>query len=106
MIRWAEHIFVLSTRWLLMHYKVWFTGQQRCKVCGCRDKFNFNIDDSVWKKVVPEKYQKRVVCLSCFDDFAKRKGGDYSTSLKELYFVGNKVVLQFFCSNSSSEYLN
>lgn len=103
MIRWAEHFFVIPIRLLLMHCKVWFKGQQRCKVCGYRDKFNFNIDDSVWEKVVPEKYHNRVVCLSCFDDFAKKKEVDYSTSLKELYFVGNKVVFQFFCSHSSSK---
>jgi hypothetical protein len=102
MIRWAEHFFVLPIRWWLMHYRVWFTGQQRCKVCGCRDKFNFTIDDSLWKKVVPEKYQNRVVCLSCFDDFAKKKEVDYSTSLKELYFAGNKVVFEFSISHSSS----
>ena len=94
MIPWFEHFFVLPFRWLRIHIRNWFTLQQRCKVCGCRDKFNFDVDDEIWKKVVPSKFQKRVVCLACFDDFAQKREVDYSTSLKSLYFAGNAFAFK------------
>ena len=90
MYYWFEHFFILPFRWLKIHIQNWFTMQQRCKVCGCRDKFNFYVDDETWQKVVPKKYQNRVVCLACFDDFAKEKEIDYSSSKKSLYFAGKK----------------
>jgi hypothetical protein len=103
MIRWVEHFFVLPIRWFRLHCETWFTGRQRCKVCGCRDKFDFHIEDEVWQKVVPIQYQNRVVCLACFDDFAKKKEVDYSPSLKEIYFAGDKVSFQFSVRRSSSK---
>ena len=68
---------------------------QRCKVCGRRDKFNFDIPDDLWRKVVPPEYQDHVVCLSCFDDFARVKEVDYSTSFSVLYFAGDMAVFTF-----------
>jgi len=69
---------------------------QTCKVCMNRDKFNYNVPDSLWKAVVPEKYQNRVVCLSCFDDFALKKGIEIRGALNTpLYFVGDKVAYEF-----------
>jgi len=68
---------------------------QTCKVCGRRDKFNFSVPDEIWKEIVPPEYQNKVVCLSCFDDFAKEKNVDYSNSIDILLFVGDKVVFTF-----------
>jgi len=62
--------------------------QQTCKVCGRPDKFNFNVPDDVWELVVPEQFQNRVVCLSCFDDFAHSKLVAYAEYLESLLFVG------------------
>jgi len=88
-----EHFFILPFKWYKLNFKTWITAQQRCKVCGCRDKFNFNVDDEIWQKVVPEQYQNRVVCLACFDDFAKEKEVDLTTSVQELYFAGDSLNL-------------
>jgi len=93
--KWVEHFIILPSRWFRVHRRAWRELQQKCKVCGCRDKFNFNVPDEVWEKVVPPKFQNRVVCLACFDDFAKEKEVDYSTSLESLYFAGDRVTFEF-----------
>ena len=95
MLKRFEHFFIIPIRWYKRHYLNWINLRQRCKVCGNRDKFNFYIDDDVWKRVIPNKFQNRVVCLACFDDFAKEKEIDYTTSLKSLSFTGEDVVLFF-----------
>ena len=69
--------------------------RQTCRVCKYEDKFNFNIPDAMWKKVVPRQYQNTVVCLSCFDDFAREKHVDYSDSIDVLYFAGDQASLKF-----------
>jgi hypothetical protein len=99
--RWLEHFFVIPFRWLRVHVRNWVALQQRCKVCGCRDKFDFHIVQDVWQKVVPPRFQNRVVCLACFDDFAKEKEIDYSGSLTALYFAGHKASFQFLASSES-----
>jgi len=96
---WFEHFFILPARWFRVHYRAWWDLQQKCKVCGCRDKFDFYVPDYIWQRVVPSLYQNRVVCLACFDDFAQKKGVDYSTSLERLYFAGDRASFQFqLCS--------
>ena len=63
---------------------------QRCKVCGQRDKMDFQIKDDVWERVVPPPYQNRVVCLSCFDSFASQRGIKYAHAIEgEICFVGD-----------------
>ena len=94
-ISWAEYMFVIPIRWFRVHRRARREMRQRCKVCGCRDKFDFHVPDFVWANVVPQRYRNRVVCLACFDDFAKRKGVDYSTSLRTLYFAGDKALFEF-----------
>jgi hypothetical protein len=69
--------------------------RQHCSVCRCEEKFNFHVPDDTWKNVVPEEYRQRVVCLSCFDEFARRSNIDYSDAIKELYFAGDKVTVKF-----------
>jgi len=93
--KWFEHFFILPIRWFKIHCQVWCKQQQRCKVCGYRDKFDFYVPDEIWKIVVPSKYQDRVVCLACFDDFAKKKEVDCTASIKKLYFAGNIISLSF-----------
>ena len=93
-VRWIEHFFVLPVRWFRIHCRTWRELRQRCKVCGCRDKFDFSVSDEVWRSIVPPSYQNRVVCLPCFDDFAQKKGVDYSTSIKTLHFAGDRASLQ------------
>ena len=62
---------------------------QRCKVCGKRDKFDFQVSDAVWQAAVPAPYVNRVVCLGCFDAFASQRGVAYAEALmREVYFAG------------------
>jgi hypothetical protein len=66
-----------------------------CKVCGCVDKFDFNVPDDVWKEVVPNTHLHDVVCLKCFDEFAFEKGVNYAESIDTLYFAGNQAAFEF-----------
>lgn len=66
-----------------------------CKVCHRIDKFDFNVPDEIWAKIVPEEYQDHVVCLSCFDEFAKSKKIDYHEYIKTLYFAGKRGNFTF-----------
>lgn len=68
--------------------------RQTCKVCGRPDKFDFHVSDGIWFAVVPSAFQTKVVCLACFDDFAKQKEVDYSTSLQVVYFAGDKAAFE------------
>jgi hypothetical protein len=82
-------------KWFKKHCRVLRELRQRCKVCGCADGYDFHVSDEVWESIVPKKYQTKVVCLSCFDDFAKEIEADYSTSIKTLYFAGNNHGFKF-----------
>lgn len=66
-----------------------------CKVCGRSEKFDFHVPDYVWTTVVPEPYRNRVVCLSCFDDFAAHAGNDYAAHIDQLYFAGRGAAFRF-----------
>ncbi|MDT3687360.1 MAG: hypothetical protein RO009_20210 [Pseudorhodoplanes sp.] len=68
--------------------------RQTCKACGVADKFDFNVPQDVWCAVVPHHLQSYVVCLGCFDDFARDKGVNYATSLRTIYFAGDQAVLR------------
>jgi hypothetical protein len=69
--------------------------RQKCSVCRCDDKFNFYVQDEVWKAIVPRQYRNRVVCLPCFDEFARANDVDYSESIEVLYFAGNQASFKF-----------
>jgi hypothetical protein len=66
-----------------------------CKVCGRPEKFDFYVLDEIWHAIVPPKYRGKVVCLSCFDDFAKEKDINYSSALQDLCFAGEKATFRF-----------
>lgn len=69
--------------------------RQTCKACGRPDKFDFYVREDVWQAVVPEHLKSRVVCLFCFDGFAKEKGADYADAIHTLYFAGDAETLIF-----------
>ena len=69
--------------------------RQKCKVCNCEDKFNFNVPDKLWREIVPAEYQNKVVCLPCFDEFAREQNVDYSDSIEVLYFAGRQASFKF-----------
>lgn len=68
---------------------------QRCKACRHRDKFNFHVPDDIWEAVVPRHLRNRVVCLSCFDEFARQRRVDYAPYLHTLYFAGDRGGFTF-----------
>jgi hypothetical protein len=75
--------------------------RQTCKVCGHADHFNYHVPDDVWEAVVPAQYQNRVVCLTCFDDFAATRRVDYATRLDaSLWFAGNAATFEFRVSTA------
>ena len=69
--------------------------RQRCKVCGRFNKFDFHVPDEIWEEVVPERFVNRVVCLACFDEFARCKGVDYAQHLETLDFAGDRASFEF-----------
>ena len=69
--------------------------RQKCKSCGRPDKFDFHVPDKIWNAVVPVSLRNRVVCLSCFDGFAKKRGVEYAPYVRILYFVGDAANLRF-----------
>lgn len=69
--------------------------QQTCKACGRPDKFDFHVPDEVWLSVVPDALCSRVVCLSCFDGFARERRVNYATRLSELWFAGEAATFEF-----------
>lgn len=76
--------------------------RQKCSVCDCQDKFNFYVPDEIWREVVPQEYSNKVVCLQCFDEFARKKSVDYSDSIETLYFAGNQATFKFQTVSSQS----
>lgn len=93
-LRDLERYLILPFRFLKVHWSDCRQLRQKCKVCGQADGFSFHVPDEVWKTVVPERWQDRVVCLRCFDAFAKQKEVDYSTSLQVLCFAGDKETFE------------
>jgi hypothetical protein len=69
--------------------------RQTCKACWRPDKFDFHVPDDVWNRVVPAHLRDHVVCLYCFDEFAREAGEPYADSVKALYFAGDRGVLTF-----------
>ena len=75
---------------------------QTCSVCGYPDCFNFHLPDWLWQSVVPKPLWEKVVCLCCFDHFAKLKKIDYAQYLNALYFAGQQATFEFRVVNASS----
>lgn len=69
--------------------------RQRCHVCRCEDKFNFNVSDQLWREIVPLQFQNKVVCLPCFDELARQKNKDYADCIEVLYFAGRQASFKF-----------
>jgi hypothetical protein len=64
-------------------------------VCHCDDKFNFYVPDELWREIVPREFYNKVVCLPCFDEFARKQDVDYADSIDTLYFAGNQASFKF-----------
>jgi len=66
-----------------------------CKACRRSDKFDFNVPDELWRKVVPAEHHNHFICLDCFDEFAFRKSINYCDSIGALYFAGSQAMFRF-----------
>ena len=77
------------------HMKRTRKHQQTCKACGQPDKFDFTLPDEVWRAILPAAFWDRVVCLFCFDEYARERNIDYADSLSMLYFAGSKAAFEF-----------
>lgn len=75
--------------------------RQTCKACQRPDKFDFHVPDKIWATVVPPELVRRVVCLFCFDEFAKQKGVSYAKHIDRLYFAGDSASLTFVIEHAS-----
>lgn len=82
--------FEITSSSLLRNFK-----RQQCAICRCQEKFNFQVPDNLWERVVPEEHRARVICLSCFDNFAQAKNIPYSQNITDLLFVGDKAAVAF-----------
>jgi hypothetical protein len=69
--------------------------RQVCSACKCEDKFNFDVPDYIWREIVPADHVNSVVCLQCFDEFARPKNFDYSGFIDTLYFAGVQASFKF-----------
>lgn len=49
----------------------------------------------MWAAVVPARLLRLVVCLACFDQFAREQGVLYATSVDSLYFAGEQATFEF-----------
>ena len=72
-----------------------------CKACGRITRFNFHVPDEVWEAVIPPVLQNHVVCLNCFDRYAREVNFDYSNYITELYFAGDRANYIFRTISSS-----
>ena len=68
--------------------------RQQCSVCRCEEKFNFHIPDHLWKQIVPEEYQQRVVWLALITLLAK-KMSTTRILLKIFISPGDKATVKF-----------
>jgi hypothetical protein len=76
-----------------IEYSNWVSGVSDgltlpCAICGVIPKFDYNVDNEFWKKVVEEKDRLGVICLSCLDDLASLQDLDVSEHLVEVQFTG------------------
>ena len=101
-LREIERYVVLPFRFLLAHGRDCVAQKQKCKVCGQADGLNFKVRDDIWALVVPKRWQNRVVCLRCFDQFAYRKGVDYVPFLTDLCFAGTQASFELSVVNSET----
>ena len=66
----------------------------KCSICSIRVVFDYKVGDEVWDEVVEEKYRRDVVCLSCFDKLAKKKGVNLGDCLEIVYYTGEDKTIE------------
>lgn len=66
-----------------------------CGICDVVPKFDYIVENKIWKQVVPKELQLGVICLSCLDELAIKMGINIGMFLLEVQWtgVGKTVVL-------------
>ena len=59
---------------------------ETCKLCKKEQRIAWSVKDSLWNKIVDEKYRNKVLCLECFLKIADKKG--INISKKDFIFLG------------------
>ncbi len=85
-----ERWIILPLRWFRSHMRDVIARNQKCKVCGQSDMFEFHVPNDIWTAVVPARYRTRVVCLKCFDRLALLADIDYGPHVDYLCFAGDQ----------------
>ena len=57
-----------------------------CKLCKREQRIAWSVKDSLWNRIVDEKYRNKVLCLECFLKIADKKG--INISKKDFIFLG------------------
>ena len=59
-----------------------------CSKCHELPRFDYNVTDEIWDKIVPDGFRRGVICLYCLDLLAWKKGIDISRHLIFVQFTG------------------
>lgn len=82
-------------RWVVWQWtKTRRLRREVCKRCFRENPVGFRVPDEVWAAAVPERYRDKVLCIFCFDDFATRRGVDWSTGPIEFWPVSGAAAQQ------------
>ena len=69
-----------------------------CKICYHSNAIGFSVSDQMWEVVIPEKFQKSVVCINCFVRIADEMGVEWDKDIK--FFPVSLVSLQEWRNSS------
>lgn len=62
-----------------------------CGVCGCWTPFDYVVSDEFWRRHVPERLARDVVCLACLDAMCCGEG--LFEALEHVQFVGSRITI-------------
>ena len=48
-------------------------SREICKICYHVNAVGFHVPDRIWEAIIPRKFQRGVVCLSCFTRLGDEK---------------------------------
>ncbi len=93
----------------MRHFKInkenWICGVSDgltlpCAVCGQGNiKFDYNVTDELWNKVVPKEIKRDVICLPCFSIMVNEKGIKIGEGMVSLQYTGVGETIEFIPCN-------
>lgn len=70
--------------------------RETCKRCWRENVVGFSVPNEMWRAVVPARHMTNVLCLSCFDLYATRRGIDWTGGC-EFYAVAGASLTTSSC---------